>query len=141
MRATATLTAALLLAVFALPAEGGSRQECRRACGSAVRSCMTASGQSLRACREAVVRRCAREGLQACSSSLLPPDAGTCSESAAPACQGTCPLAEFRCVPNPLGGCNCEAPACGRARSSACNGVCRHPGRVCVARGGRCRCV
>ena len=57
MRATARLTAALLLAVFALPAEGGSRQECRRACGSAVRSCMTASGRSLRACREAVVRR------------------------------------------------------------------------------------
>src|SRR5205809_689716 len=82
MRATARLTAALLLAVFALPAEGGSRQECRRACGSAVRSCMTASGRSLRACREAVVRRCAREGLQACSSSLLPPDAGTADVAA-----------------------------------------------------------
>jgi len=141
MRATPKLVAALLLTVVAFSAEGGSRKECRRACGSAVRSCMTATGHGLRACREEVLRRCAREGLQTCSSSLLPSGAGACSESAAPACAGSCPLAEFSCVPNPLGGCNCEAPACGRAHGASCNGVCRHAGRVCVARGGRCKCV
>src|SRR5947199_10862392 len=141
MRATPRLTAALVLVVFASASQAGPRKQCRRACGSAVRSCMTASGQGLRACREEVLRRCAREGLQACSSSLLPPAAGSCSESAAPACAGSCPLAEFSCVPNPLGGCNCEAPACDRARGGSCNGVCHHAGRVCVARGGRCKCV
>ena len=141
LRTTPRLTAALLLVVFASAAEGGPRTQCRRACGSAVRSCMTASGQGLRACKEQVLRRCAREGLPACSSSPLPPGASRCSESGAPACAGSCPLAEFSCVPNPRGGCNCEAPACDRARSSSCNGVCRHAGRVCVARGGRCKCV
>ncbi len=141
MRSTRKLIAALVLTVFAFAAQGGSRKECRRACGSAVRSCMTETGQGLRACREEGLRRCAREGLQVCSSSLLPSGAGACSESAAPACAGSCPLAEFSCVPNPLGGCNCEAPACGRARASGCNGVCRHAGRVCVARGGGCKCA
>ena len=130
MRATPRLTAALVLVVFASASQAGPRKQCRRACGSAVRSCMTTTGQGLRACREEMLRRCAREGLQACSSSLLPPAAGSCSESAAPACAGSCPLAEFSCVPNPLGGCNCEAPACDRARSS-------RPVTVCVAmRGG-----
>src|SRR3989442_10494022 len=133
MRATPRLTAALLLVVFASAAEGGPRTQCRRACGSAVRSCMTASGQGLRACREQVLRRCAREGLQACASSPLPPGAVRCSESGAPACAGSGPLAEFSCVPNPRGGCNCEAPACDRAHSSSCNGVCRPAGRGCVA--------
>jgi len=143
MRARFVLVAVLLLAVGASPLAGRphdrGQRACRRACGNAVRSCMTASGKGLRACKAEVRFRCAREGLPVCSPALLPLPRGSCSESA-PACGGSCPFAEFGCVPNGGGGCNCEAAACGRARSCSL-GVCSDSWRVCVLRAGRCKCV
>ena len=141
MRAARTLTPAFLLGVLVLSAHAGRRNECERACGAAIRSCMMATAQGLRACREQVIGQCAREGISACWGAPLPPDAGSCYEGVAPACGGSCPLREFRCVPNPAGGCNCEAPACGRSRKMECGGVCRNLKRVCVLRAGRCKCV
>ena len=58
---------------------------------------------------------------------------GGCVHSLAPACGGSCPMPQFSCVPNGIGGCGCEAPACGRAGSSACTiGVCPNAGQACV---------
>jgi hypothetical protein len=132
------IAVALLATVLALPADAGLRKQCRLACGHAVGSCIVQTGKSRRFCLRQVIGRCRHEGLESCGRTA--PVDFPCHEGNAPACGGTCPSREFACVPNPAGGCNCEAPACGPVGDGTCGGVCEDGARRCVARGNDCVC-
>ena len=132
------ITALLVITVVTSTAGAASRRQCREACGAAVRACIVASGKGRPTCKRRVIRRCRHQGLDACR--VVAPG-GSCWDSSAPACNGSCPYPEFACVPNPLGTCNCEAPACGLGTAGTCGGVCPDGLAACVLQGDACVCL
>jgi hypothetical protein len=156
------LAALLLVAILAAASASGAAPRCRRLCRDEVRACVAAGGRPP-ACRRETLRRCRREGLQACQASTTTTSvtvttttaticmAGVCRPSCGPA--GGCPWGEYCIFPpgdcgrggaagvcSPRNG-GCPAyfdPVCGcdgRTYGNACEAAIRG---VSVRHGGPC---